>query len=373
MSEITIPIPARLKNKSIGGHVCGVEDVYDDARNKSQKQLNDEFLQALQNVITVDPIPTELSNNPVSSNGVYEALNEKMDADAEPVNLGFFYGTCNDGAAVENKTVSASNFILKQYGVVVIYFKSAINTNDTTLNIGSTGSYPIYLNNNKLSAFIVRPATTLTLMYVNEKYNIINYEGTSSYSPSTDWVDLGLPSGLRWAKSNIDVTTQNKFAANAEDSGSYFSWGNADGHAKTGDDYVFNGENYVTTPGYSVGGDLEYHFDAAKALLGGNWRMPSQDDYTELLNNCDFEYIEEGDTKGYLLTSRINEESIFFPRTGMKQNSKNVTYDIGGADKSIYWTKTKVSNGGGGRNFTQSSSANAGYNRVYGAVIRAVQ
>ena len=50
MSEIIIPIPARLKNVAKGGHVAGAEDIIDDALNKEQSVINQETLSRLDTV-----------------------------------------------------------------------------------------------------------------------------------------------------------------------------------------------------------------------------------------------------------------------------------------------------------------------------------
>lgn len=47
MSEFTIPIPARLKNVAINGHVAGTEDIIDDALGKTQDEINAEIIARL--------------------------------------------------------------------------------------------------------------------------------------------------------------------------------------------------------------------------------------------------------------------------------------------------------------------------------------
>jgi hypothetical protein len=43
MNEIKVPIPARLKNIAVGGHVTGTEDIIDDNLNKTQNIINEEI------------------------------------------------------------------------------------------------------------------------------------------------------------------------------------------------------------------------------------------------------------------------------------------------------------------------------------------
>ena len=124
------------------------------------------------------------------------------------------------------------------------------------------------------------------------------------------YVDLGLPSGLLWATCNIG-------AKEPWESGLYFSWGNVDGHAK-GSGYNFCETKYETTPGAvltdSIPADEKY--DAARANLGGGWRMPTAFELQELDDNCTSEWTTQNGVNGRRLTSNINGNSVFFPVAG---------------------------------------------------------
>jgi hypothetical protein len=121
-------------------------------------------------------------------------------------------------------------------------------------------------------------------------------------------VDLGLPSGRLWADRNIG-------AKSPEDFGLYFSWGNTDGHA-LGTDYEFNSEAYKKTPGAKLDGNIDAEHDAATVNLGAPWRMPTREDFVELVDNCTFECCSLNGYKGMKLTSKINGNSIFFACSG---------------------------------------------------------
>lgn len=47
MSEHMMPIPSRIYNAAVGGHICGTEDIIDDDKNKTQKQINSEVEESL--------------------------------------------------------------------------------------------------------------------------------------------------------------------------------------------------------------------------------------------------------------------------------------------------------------------------------------
>jgi hypothetical protein len=105
-------------------------------------------------------------------------------------------------------------------------------------------------------------------------------------------VDLGLPSGLKWADRNVG-------ASSPEDAGLYFSWGNVDGHAvdENGnviDGYLFDPDTYSTTlGGQFTGSTLDTEHDAATANMGDGWRMPTSAETVELVQNTVHYYIGE--------------------------------------------------------------------------------
>lgn len=146
------------------------------------------------------------------------------------------------------------------------------------------------------------------------------------------FLDLGLPSGLLWAETNLGAKT-------AGDVGDYYAWGET-----TPKDSLFtrDGYKYYTppTPTYSKynGTDgltkLEDADDYAFVNYGGV-RMPTKSDFTELINNCKCEITygtgEGGQVvRGYLVTSKKNKKYIFLPI--------NLANETKGSNN--YWTRT---------------------------------
>lgn len=76
MAEITQPIPARLKNVAVGGHVAGVEDIYDDNKEKTQKQINAEVEQSLGSGGSVD---TRIANAVNAENTRAQEAEQSLD------------------------------------------------------------------------------------------------------------------------------------------------------------------------------------------------------------------------------------------------------------------------------------------------------
>ena len=145
-------------------------------------------------------------------------------------------------------------------------------------------------------------------------------------------VDLGLPSGKKWAKGNLG-------ADNEEESGLYFQWGDTVGYTKEqiGNPKQFNWENYK----WSVDGSssnftkynssdsktvLDLEDDAVYAKLGGNWRMPTHEDWQELYNNTEQQWTQVNGVNGYKLTAS-NGNYIFLPAAGLGSGSS--LYDEG--------------------------------------------
>ncbi len=179
------------------------------------------------------------------------------------------------------------------------------------------------------------------------------------------YVDLGLPSGLLWATCNIG-------AKEPWERGIYFSWGNADGYAY-GSGYDFSETEYATTPGASliVSIPVDEGYDAARANLGGSWRMPTTDEFAELFNTgyTTNKWTTQNGINGRLVTSRINGNSVFFPAAGYYRTTLKFEGTYGD-----YWSSSFISeisaynlSFGSGGTYPLSSCC-----RFYGFPVRAV-
>lgn len=174
------------------------------------------------------------------------------------------------------------------------------------------------------------------------------------------YVDLGLPSGLKWATVNVGATEQNEV-------GSYFAWGEIKSKEE------FYSDNSVTY-GLQIGdfsGDPEY--DVAAASWGSTWRMPTESEVMELRDNCTLEWTYIGSTPGCLLTGP-NGNQIFMPSGGFITNS---SVDFAESE-AAYWTSTPdVYNGDTGYAtfvyFYNNNFCNRGWmSRYVGMLVRPV-
>ena len=137
-------------------------------------------------------------------------------------------------------------------------------------------------------------------------------------------VDLGLPSGLLWANKNIGAETE-------EDAGLYFQWGDIQGYTKEqiGVDKQFasnwsnykwgstnNFTKYTSSDGLAT---LESADDAATQIMGSEWRMPTSEEFIELVENTDIYFVStNGDEIQATYTSETWNKFTFPAQHTMK-------------------------------------------------------
>ena len=168
--------------------------------------------------------------------------------------------------------------------------------------------------------------------FVNEdssvRYLLENIPTHNGY----EYVDLGLPSGLKWATCNVGASSH-------EQSGLYFAWGETEGFTVeqvTSGVKAFTEDEYNAGPAASISADLTLEQDAAHVNLGGNWRMPTKAECQELIDNCDVTWTDDYNgtgVAGRLYTSRVNGKLVFFPAAGRCDNSYML--DVGSL--GFYW------------------------------------
>ena len=142
-----------------------------------------------------------------------------------------------------------------------------------------------------------------------------------------EYVDLGLPSGLKWATCNVGAITP-------EEPGNHFAWGETTTKTKYDwSNYTFNpsGDGYTFTKYTTAGAVLEASDDAATVFWGTPWRMPTSAEWTELLDNCISVWTLQNEVKGLLFTSKKNDATLFLPAAGRRHDTG--LYDVG----SIGW------------------------------------
>ena len=202
------------------------------------------------------------------------------------------YGTVSGGGSFEDGetcTVTA----MANHG----YIFTCWTENDEMVSTDATYSFTVNGNRNLVANFVV------------------------SSSDNHGYVDLGLPSGLLWATCNIG-------AVSPEDYGDFFAWGET--QPKTiynwnTYQYCNGSENTLTkycndsTYGYNGFTDnlitLLPENDAATANWGTDWRMPTQEEWQELLDNTTCTWTTQNGVNGKLFTA-TNGNTLFLPAAG---------------------------------------------------------
>lgn len=68
-----------------------------------------------------------------------------------------------------------------------------------------------------------------------------------------------------------------------------------------------------------------YTFDEAQELSDSNWRVPTIEEYLELVDNCNYIWTTQNGVKGGLFTSKTNGNSIFLPAGGNYRYGSDVS------------------------------------------------
>ena len=201
---------------------------------------------------------------------------------------------------------------------------------------------------------------------------------TFEYVEQAGFVDLGLPSGKKWAVGNLVKDSQGNYSIGAEtDWGTYVSWGNIIGHNE-GEGYNFDQTTYDSTPGKQVAANIPSNdaaHDIALATLGSPWHLPTKEDYQELYDNTDSEWVADYNGTGVagrkFMKKTDHSVYVFFPASGYYYGT---SLDYRGTN-GLYWSSSFYSATYAYLlYFTSSSVYPQYYNyRRYGFTVRPVQ
>jgi len=155
--------------------------------------------------------------------------------------------------------------------------------------------------------------------------------GIKPSNTKVELVDLGL--SVKWASCNLGATKPEEY-------GRYFAWGDVNGQTWDGEKWSDGG--FGDDPAYEIdaNNNLKPEYDAAHVILGGSYRIPTEKECRELINNCESVWTHNYDgtgVDGRLFTSRkpgYTDKFIFLPAAGF------ATYDyfgLAGSD-GYYWS-----------------------------------
>ena len=221
------------------------------------------------------------------------------------------------------------------------------------------------------------------VFYITDINSIIDIIQGGNVQPEPDFVDLGLPSGTLWATRNVG-------ASSPEDYGDYFAWGetepktieeyNLDTYKWYMSDSIDHGftkycvqSNYGYNDFFDNLSKLNPEDDAATVNMGSEWRMPTIDEITELIENCTWQWTKLNGVNGYQVTGP-NGNSIFLPAAG-----ESAKYSIG--VKGYYWSSSisfvapnnYYPSNANNLYFASDLAKLNGSSRIMGATVRAVR
>lgn len=183
---------------------------------------------------------------------------------------------------------------------------------------------------------------------------------------AVEYVDLGLPSGLKWATCNLGATKPEEY-------GDYYAWGETE--SKTTykqNNYKWTKNKKLYTKYNKIDGlkILEPGDDAVTAKLGSQWRMPDTKEIEELMTECRWEWTQVNGIKGAKVIGS-NENYIFLPAAGHYEGSE--IKEKGNA--CSYWSsslgnKTELANS---IRFTSGAPKSSSKDRYFGFSVRPVR
>lgn len=225
--------------------------------------------------------------------------------------------------------------------------KFSTNTQDIAFNKGLTATTRLVSLKPSTEYYYSTYVSINGKLYVSSANNFVTLAAsaiTGIAPESVQMVDLGLPSGTKWASMNIG-------AKKAEDAGMFFAWGETVGYeSDCTDGHTFNWSNYkwcngaretqtkyCTNSNYGTVDNkvlLDLADDAAYINWGDNWRMPTVDEVNELFDNTKNEWITQDGVSGCKFTSTSTGNSIFLPSAGCRVSESH--YDEG--QNGYYWS-----------------------------------
>jgi len=148
-----------------------------------------------------------------------------------------------------------------------------------------------------------------------------------------EMIDLGL--SVKWAACNLGAKRPEEF-------GRYFAWGDVIGQVRNKSSW--SGDGFGSYPSYQLDsdGNLFAEYDAAHVLLGGFWRMPTKEEFEELIDNCTSTWTDDykgTGVAGLIFTGKkpgYTDRSIFLPATGQGRG-RNLSYS---GSFGYYWSGT---------------------------------
>lgn len=181
---------------------------------------------------------------------------------------------------------------------------------------------------------IIPTDSELTLYSADLLKRKLEKAGVTILIKEQSYIDLGLPSRLKWATCNIG-------AIKPEGCGEYFAWGEIQSkktYAESNSYTLRKSLSQLQNDGIvNSKGVLTSAFDTATKIRGNKWRMPTKEDFEELLKHCNWTKTTLNGVRGYTVSSKTNANSIFIPNTGYYCGSS-----IRDKNQTFYWSSSMM-------------------------------
>lgn len=271
--------------------------------------------------------------------------------------------TTNNATNISYNTATVSGSVIgfsEQSETGIIYGKSSqsIDTQGTKLISNNHDNFTLELKNlsDNTTYFFKAYLKEDEEYFYGELKQFTTLKATTGEINGHTWVDLGLPSGLKWATTNVGAQYD-------ADYGGWYAWGMTRTTSSYGSGY------YDYYDSHSIPSNISgTEYDVARKNWGGSWRIPTFDEFKELYYECSFEWTTHSGLHGALFTGP-NGRTIFLPAAGgigpMYSSINNVRYnDVYG----LYWSATLAyrNNGNTAKYFFFQDSGVSLYTKLLG-------
>ena len=238
-------------------------------------------------------------------------------------------------SATLSGSISGSDYSLT-CGIIYGISSSLSSSSGTKKSTTSSGSYSISVTGlNANTTYYYRAYAIVDGEY---KYGEVRSFTTESSSTVTsgDAIDLGL--SVKWASCNVGANSPEEY-------GYYFAWGETTAKSSYTDansvTYDLSTSALKSRGIIDAAGNLTSAYDAATANRGDKWRMPTENEMKELINQCTWEWTSVNGVNGQLVTGP-NGNSIFLPVAGCRLD----TSLNGAGSYGFYWSASPYGNYG---------------------------
>lgn len=257
-------------------------------------------------------------------------------------------GTMTATENAKSATINLSNIEVAANGVLTVWFAML----PTSALDGKTLSVKLFGGEETFTGEI----TGITVFAAGNAYS---YATTlSSGGQEVEYVDLGL--SVKWATCNLGANSP-------EDYGDHYAWGETETkYTYSPDIYKFykseivsEGDSHTKYEGYTKyipsskaetygfkgfydnKTVLDPEDDVANDKFGGKWRMPTLDEFIELIDNCQYDWVTYRGIDGMKFTSMIagyTDKWIFLPAAGARSELDEHPYGVG--SYGCYWSSS---------------------------------